>query len=285
VPGEVLDVLRAWRPTPLVRARRLERALDTPARIYAKDESRSPSGGSGPNTAVPQAFYNVREGTGRLVTGSHSGRWGSAVALACALFDLDCTVYLATSAAAGHRRRMIETWGARVEPSPDARAAAVADAAARSDTRHASQSVLLHQTVIGLEAREQLAAVGEGPPDVVIGSCAEAADLAGITLPFVPDADVRLMAVEPAGRPMLTSGRFDPSGRVAPAVAALVRAGRMEAVAYPETDVVDAVRRFARTQGPVAGQGTGYAVRATVDEALLAREEGVARVVLFAWSG
>jgi tryptophan synthase beta chain len=227
---------------------------------------------------------------------------------------------------------MIETWGGQVEPSPVDDAAhpgslgaaitdAVRDAATRDDTHYALGSVLnhvlLHQTVIGLEAKEQLAAAGEDLPDVVIGSCGGGSNLAGIALPFVPDPGVRLMAVEPSSCPTLTSGRFDYDfGDVAgmtpllamytlghdfvpptihagglryhgdaPIVSNLVRSGRMEAVAYPQGKVFEVALQFARTQGSIPAPETAHAIRAAVDEALLAKEEGVERVILFSYSG
>jgi len=334
IPGEVLDVLRTWRPTPLVRARRLEQALGTPARIYFKDESVSPAGSHKPNTAIAQAFYNKQEGISRLATETGAGQWGSALSLACALFGMECKVYMVRSSYQHkpYRRIMIETWGGAVEPSPiddpehpgslgSAISDAVRDAAGREDTHYSLGSVLnhvlLHQTVIGLEAKEQLALAGEERPDVVIGSCGGGSNLAGIALPFVADAGVRLMAVEPSSCPTLTSGRFDydfgdTAGMTpllamytlghdfvppaihagglryhgdAPIISNLVQAGRMEAVAYPQGKVFDAALQFARTQGTIPAPETSHAIRAAIDEALLAKEEGVERVILFSYSG
>ncbi|MGH9153680.1 MAG: TrpB-like pyridoxal phosphate-dependent enzyme [Acidimicrobiales bacterium] len=334
VPGEVLDVLRLWRPTPLVRATRLEGALGTPARIYFKDESVSPAGSHKPNTAVPQAFYNKAEGTTRLATETGAGQWGSALAFAGALFGLETMVYMVRASydQKPYRRVMIETWGGRVVPSPvadpdhpgslgSAISDAVADAASRPDTHYALGSVLnhvlLHQTVIGLEAREQLALAGEERPDVVIGSCGGGSNLGGLSLPFVADEGVRLVAVEPSSCPTLTTGRFDydygdtagttpllsmytlghdfvpPSIHAgglryhgdAPIISNLVRSGRMEAVAYPQAKVFEAAVQFARTQGTIASPETSHAIRAVVDEALAAKEEGVERVILFGYSG
>jgi tryptophan synthase beta chain len=334
VPGEVLDVLRSWRPTPLVRARRLEQALGTPARIYFKDESVSPAGSHKPNTAIAQAFYNKQEGVTRLATETGAGQWGSALSLACALFGMECKVYMVRSSyqQKPYRRVMIETWGGSVVPSPiddddhpgslgTAISDAVRDAATRDDSHYALGSVLnhvlLHQTVIGLEAKEQLAEAGEGLPDVVIGSCGGGSNLGGIALPFVPDAGVRLVAVEPSSCPTLTSGRFeydfgDTAGMTpllamytlghdfvppaihagglryhgdAPIISNLVQAGRMEAVAYPQGKVFEAAVQFARTQGTIPAPETAHAIRAAVDEALLAKEEGVERVILFSYSG
>ena len=334
VPGEVLDVLRLWRPTPLVRAERLERALGTPARIYYKDESVSPAGSHKPNTAVPQAFYNKAEGIDRLATETGAGQWGSALSFASALFGLECMVYMvrASYEQKPYRRVMIETWGGQVVPSPVADphhpgslgaaiSDAVADAGPRADTHYALGSVLnhvlLHQTVIGLEAKEQLALAGEDGPDVVIGCCGGGSNLGGLTLPFVADEAVRLVAVEPSSCPTLTAGRFDydfgdtagttpllpmytlghdfvpPSIHAgglryhgdAPIISNLVRSGRMEAVAYPQSKVFEAAVQFARTEGTISAPETSHAIRAVVDEALAAKEEGAERVILFGYSG
>ena len=334
VPGEVLDVLRLWRPTPLVRATRLEKALGTPARIYYKDESVSPAGSHKPNTAVPQAFYNKAEGTSRLATETGAGQWGSALSFASALFGLDCKVYMVRASydQKPYRRMMIETWGGEVVPSPVAEpdhpgslgsaiSDAVADAASRPDTHYALGSVLnhvlLHQTVIGLEAKEQMALAGEDLPDVVIGCCGGGSNLGGLALPFVADTGVRLVAVEPSSCPTLTTGRFDydfgdtaettpllpmytlghefippaiHAGGLryhgdAPIISNLVRSGRMEAVAYPQSKVFEAAVDFARTQGTIPAPETSHAIRAVVDEALAAKEEGAERVILFGYSG
>jgi len=214
IPGEVLDVLRLWRPTPLVRARRFEEALGTPARIYLKDESVSPAGSHKPNTAVPQAFYNKAEGVKRLTTETGAGQWGSALAFASPLFGLECMVYMvrASHEQKPYRRVMMQTWGADVVPSPvdepghpgslgKAISDAVRDAGSREDTHYSLGSVLnhvlLHQTVIGQEAKRQLDLAGERLPDVVIGCCGGGSNFGGIALPFVPDKDVRLLAAEP----------------------------------------------------------------------------------------
>src|SRR5579862_8366105 len=334
IPGEVLDVLRAWRPTPLVRARRLEEALQTPARIYYKDESVSPAGSHKPNTAVPQAFYNKAAGITRLTTETGAGQWGSALAFATARFGLECKVYMvrASFEQKPYRRVMMEVWGADVEPSPvddpehpgslgSAISDAVRDAVGRGDSHYSLGSVLnhvlLHQTVIGLEAKEQLALAGEERPDIIIGSCGGGSNLAGISLPFVPDDGVGLLAVEPSSCPTLTAGRFDydfgdTAGMTpllamytlghdfipppihagglryhgdAPIISNLVKNGRMRAVAYPQGKVFEAAVQFARTQGTIPAPETGHAIRATIDEALRCKEEGADRVILFGYSG
>jgi tryptophan synthase beta chain len=334
VPGEVLDILRLWRPTPLVRATRLERALGTPARIYYKDESVSPAGSHKPNTAVPQAFYNKAEGVHRLTTETGAGQWGSALSFAGALFDLEVMVYMVRASynQKPYRRVMIETWGGQVVPSPvddpthpgslgTAISDAVRDAATRDDSHYSLGSVLnhvlLHQTVIGQEAKEQLDLAGERLPDVVIGCCGGGSNFGGLSLPFVLDDGVRLVAVEPSSCPTLTGGRFeydfgDTAGMTpllpmytlghefipppihagglryhgdAPIICNLVKAGRVEAVAYPQGKVFEAAMQFARTQGTIPAPETSHAIRAVVDEALAAKEEGVERVILFGYSG
>jgi len=334
IPGEVLDILRLWRPTPLVRAERLERALGTPARIYFKDESVSPAGSHKPNTAVAQAYFNKVEGVARLTTETGAGQWGTALSFACRQYDLECKVYMvrASYQQKPYRRIMMETWGSEVVPSPVddpehpgslgmAISDAVRDAASRKDTHYALGSVLnhvlLHQTIIGIEAQEQLALVGERRPDVVIGSCGGGSNLGGIALPYVSDPDVRLVAVEPASCPTLTEGRFeydygDTAGMTplipmytlghdfvppaihagglryhgdSPIVSALVKRGRMEAVAYPQGKTFEAAVQFANTEGKLPAPETGHAIRAVIDEALAAKELGEERVILFNYSG
>jgi tryptophan synthase beta chain len=334
IPGEVLDILRVWRPTPLVRAERLEAALGTPARIYYKDESLSPAGSHKPNTAVAQAFYNKVEGVQRLTTETGAGQWGSALAYACAQFGLECKVYMVRASydQKPYRKIMMETWGSEVVPSPVdqpehpgslglAISDAVRDAAGRHDTHYALGSVLnhvlLHQTVIGLEAKEQLALAGDTRPDVVIGCCGGGSNLSGIALPFVPDDGVRLVAAEPSSCPTLTEGAFDydfgdTAGMTpllamytlghdfvpapihagglryhgdAPIVSNLVRSGRMEAVAYPQGKTFEASIQFANAEGRLPAPETGHAIRAVIDEALAAKETGEERVVLFNFSG
>ena len=334
IPGEVLDVLRLWRPTPLVRATRLEKALGTPARIYYKDESVSPAGSHKPNTAVPQAFYNKAEGVARLTTETGAGQWGSALSFACAFYGLECKVYMvrASYEQKPYRRVLMETWGGSVVPSPvdepghpgslgAAISDAVRDAVGRPDSHYSlgagRNHVLLHQTVIGQEAKAQLAMAGEERPDVVIGCCGGGSNLGGITLPFVTDPRVRLLAVEPASCPPLTAGRYeydfgDSAGYApmllmytlghdfvppsihagglryhgdSPIISALVRSGRMQAVAYPQSKTFEAAITWARTQGTVPAPETGHAIRAVIDEALAAKEEGAERVILFNYSG
>ncbi|MFC5948490.1 TrpB-like pyridoxal phosphate-dependent enzyme [Pseudonocardia lutea] len=334
VPGEVLDILRLWRPTPLVRAERLERVLGTPARIYFKDESGSPSGSHKTNTAVPQAFYNAKEGITRLTTETGAGQWGTALSYAAAQYGLELQVYMvrASYEQKPYRRIAMETWGGSVVPSPvdepghpgslgAAISDAVRDCVGREDTHYALGSVLnhvlLHQTVIGLEAKEQLELAGERLPDVVLASCGGGSNLGGITFPFVPDEGVRLLAVEPLSCPTLTRGRFEYDfGDVAgltplmpmytlghdfvppsihagglryhgdsPLVSALVKAGRMEAVAYPQGKVFEAAVQFATVEGKIPAPECAHAIRAAIDEALAAKETGEEKVILFNYSG
>ena len=334
IPGEVLDILRLWRPTPLVRAERLEAALATPARIYYKDESISPAGSHKPNTAVAQAFYNKAEDAQRLTTETGAGQWGSALAYACAQFGLDCKVYMVRASydQKTYRKILMETWGSEVVPSPVDQADhpgslglaisdAVRDAVSRDDTHYSLGSVLnhvlLHQTVIGLEAKEQLSLAGDVRPDVVIGCCGGGSNLSGIALPFVPDEGVRLVAAEPSSCPTLTEGAFDydfgdTAGMTplmamytlghefvpppihagglryhgdAPIVSSLVRSGRMEAVAYPQGKTFEASIQFANAEGKLPAPETGHAIRAVIDEALAAKETGEERVILFNFSG
>ena len=334
IPGEVLDILRLWRPTPLVRAERLEAALGTPARIYYKDESISPAGSHKPNTAVAQAFYNKAEGVQRLTTETGAGQWGSALAYACAQFGIDSKVYMVRASydQKPYRKILMETWGSEVVPSPVdqpdhpgslglAISDAVRDAAGRDDSHYSLGSVLnhvlLHQTVIGLEAKEQLALAGDARPDVVIGCCGGGSNLSGIALPFVPDDQVRIVAAEPSSCPTLTEGAFDydfgdTAGMTpllamytlghdfvpppihagglryhgdAPIISSLVRSGRMEAIAYPQGKTFEAAMQFANAEGKIPAPETGHAIRAVVDEALAAKESGEERVILFNFSG
>lgn len=334
IPGEVLDILKLWRPTPLVRAERLEAALGTPARIYFKDESVSPAGSHKPNSAVPQAFYNKAEGITRLATETGAGQWGSSLAFATAQFGIECKVYMvrASYEQKPYRKVMMELWGADVVPSPiddpsspgslgAAISDAVRDTVSRDDTHYALGSVLnhvcLHQTIIGMEAKDQLAMAGETRPDVVLASCGGGSNFAGISFPFVEDADVRLVAVEPSSCPTLTEGRFEYDfGDVAgmtplmpmftlghdfmppsihagglryhgdsPIVSKLVKDGRVEAVAYPQGKVFEAAMQFARAEGKIPAPETAHAIRGAIDEALAAKETGEEKVILFNYSG
>jgi tryptophan synthase beta chain len=348
IPGEVMDIYRLWRATPLFRARRLEKALDTPAHIYYKYEGTSPAGSHKPNTAVPQAYYNKRAGIRRLATETGAGQWGSALSLACQLFGLECTVYMVRVSydQKPYRRMMMHTWGAEVFASPSehtnsgramlaatpdspgslgiAISEAVEDAATHSDTNYSLGSVLnhvlLHQTVIGQEAKLQMEQAGE-EPEVVIGCFGGGSNFGGLALPYVIDRlagkGPRIVAVEPSACPTLTQGRFEydygdtakltplvkmytlghefvPPGihagglryhGAAPLISHLAQMGHIEARAYSQLPVFEAAVQFARTEGILPAPESAHAIRAAVDEALLAREEGRARTILFCLSG
>jgi tryptophan synthase beta chain len=241
IPDEVRDVLRLWRPTPLYRARRLEKALATPARIYYKYEGVSPAGSHKPNTSVPQAYYNKKEGVARISTETGAGQWGSALAMACQMFGLQCKVYMVKVSyqQKPYRRVMMESWGAQVvaSPSPDTQAGkkilekdpdspgslgiaiseAVEDAATRDDTKYSLGSVLnhvlMHQTVIGLETKKQLEKA-DAEADVLVGCIGGGSNFAGFAFPFAADKlagkkrGLRLVAIEPAACPSLTKGKY-----------------------------------------------------------------------------
>ena len=348
IPGEVMDTYRLWRATPLYRARRLEKALDTPAHIYYKYEGTSPAGSHKPNTAVPQAYYNKRAGIRRLATETGAGQWGSALSLACQFFGLECTVYMVRVSydQKPYRRMMMHSWGAEVHasPSPHTRAGrgvlaqspdspgslgiaiseAVEDAATHTDTNYALGSVLnhvlLHQTVIGQEAKLQMAQAGE-EPEVVIGCFGGGSNFGGLVLPYVLDRlagkGPQIVAVEPAACPSLTRGKlaydygdtakltplikmytlghdFVPPGihagglryhGASPLLSHLLRLGYFEARAVNQIAVFEAAVQFARTEGILPAPESSHAIRAAVDEALAAREEGKPRVILFGLSG
>jgi tryptophan synthase beta chain len=348
IPGEVMDIYKLWRATPLFRARRLEKALDTPAHIYYKYEGTSPAGSHKPNTAVAQAYYNKRAGIRRLATETGAGQWGSALSLACKMFGLECTVYMVRISydQKPYRRMMMHAWGGEVYPSPSdhtnsgravlaespdspgslgiAISEAVEDAATHSDTNYALGSVLnhvmLHQTVIGQEAKLQMEMAGEDP-DIVIGCFGGGSNFGGLALPYVLDRlsgkGPRILAVEPAACPSLTKGSFEydfgdtakltplikmytlghdfvPPGihagglryhGASPLLSHLVQMGHIEAKAYPQTPVFDAALQFAGTEGILPAPESSHAIRAAVDEALMAREEGKSKVILFCLSG
>ena len=240
IPGEVLDVYRLWRPSPLYRARRLEKLLDTPARIYYKYEGVSPAGSHKPNTAVPQAFYNAAEGVKRLATETGAGQWGSALAFSCAQFGLDCEVWQVRASydQKPYRKTMMEIWGATVHPSPSdvteagrgvlaadpdspgslgiAISEAVERAAGDPDTKYSLGSVLnhvlMHQTIIGEEALLQFAKIGE-TPDVLVGCTGGGSNFGGLSFPFLREKlagnmDPTIRCVEPAACPSLTRGEY-----------------------------------------------------------------------------
>jgi tryptophan synthase beta chain len=345
IPEEVREIYALWRPTPLFRARRLEKALGTSAHVYYKYEGGSPAGSHKPNTAVPQAFYNRQEGVRRLTTETGAGQWGSSLAFACRQMDLECTVYMVrvSYGQKPYRRIMMETYGAAVHPSPTeltqagrnileddpdspgslgiAISEAVEDAATHSDAKYSLGSVLnhvlLHQTIIGQEAIQQMELAGEYP-DAVVGCVGGGSNFGGIAFPFIREnlrggRDTKILAVEPASCPTLTKGRyvydfgdtagttpmmkmytlghtFVPSGIHAgglryhgdsPIVSALVHEGLVEARAYAQNPTFEAGVLFARTEGIIPAPEVTHAIKATVDLALEAREAGEERVILF----
>ncbi len=348
IPDEVRDIYRLWRPSPLYRARRLEKALDTPAKIYYKYEGVSPAGSHKPNTAIAQAYYNKMEGVTRITTETGAGQWGSALSLACNFFGIECKVYMVKISfqQKPYRRAMIMTWGANVIPSPSnetnagrailaedpdspgslgiAISEAVEEAASREDTKYSLGSVLnhvlLHQTVVGLEAKKQMEIAGDYP-DVVIGCVGGGSNFAGMAFPFYQDKfngkNLRAVAVEPASCPTLTRGpyaydfgdnaemtplmamhtlghKFVPppihSGGLryhgmAPILSHLVREKLMEAVSYKQLEVFEAARLFARTEGILPAPESSHAILATIVEAEKAKEEGKAKTLLFNLSG
>jgi len=348
IPDEVREIYRLWRPSPLFRAHRLEKALGTPAKIYYKYEGGSPAGSHKPNSAVPQAYYNKIFGTKRIATETGAGQWGSSIALACQMFGLECTVYMVkvSFSQKPYRKSMMHLWGAEVIASPSDRtnagrsilakypesngslgiaiSEAVEDAATREDTRYALGSVLnhvcLHQTVIGLEAKEQLAIAGDYP-DVVIGCHGGGSNFAGIAFPFAADKaagkNVRILAMEPTSCPTLTKGvygfdygdtakmapiakmytlghDFMPPGihagglryhGASPLVSQLVHAGVAEAKAVPQIACFEAAVLFSRCEGIIPAPESSHAIRGAIDEALQAKEEGKERVILFNLSG
>jgi tryptophan synthase beta chain len=348
IPEPVREIYKLWRPTPLYRALRLEQALGTPAKIYFKYEGVSPAGSHKPNTAVPQAYYNKLGGTKRIASETGAGQWGSSIALACQMFGLECTIYMVRISydQKPYRKMMMQLWGAEVIPSPSPRTSAgrgilaadpdsngslgmaiseaVEDAATHDDTRYALGSVLnhvcLHQTVIGQEAKKQLALVGDYP-DVVIGCHGGGSNFAGIAFPFLADKaagkKVRVMAVEPSSCPTLTKGvyafdfgdtakmapvakmytlghDFMPPGihagglryhGASPLVSQLVHHGLVEARAVGQLSCFEAAVLLARTQGIIPAPESSHAIKGAIDEALEAKKEGKPRTILFNLSG
>jgi len=349
IPEAVRDAYRLYRPSPLYRAHRLERALDTPAHIYYKYEGVSPAGSHKPNTAIPQAWYNKEQGVRRLATETGAGQWGSALAFAGALFGLEVKVYMVRASydQKPYRRILMETYGAEVVPSPSPTTAygrrvleetpnspgslgiaiseAVEDAAGRDDTKYSLGSVLshvlLHQTIIGQEAIEQMGMAGESP-DVVIACAGGGSNFGGITFPFLgrnfrSGASHRIIAAEPEAAPSLTRGvyayDFGDTGRMtplvkmhtlgsdfvpepihagglryhgmAPLVSLLKEHGFIEARSVHQRASFEVGVLFARAEGILPAPEATHAIRVAVDEALAAREAGEARVILFNLSG
>jgi tryptophan synthase beta chain len=349
IPEPVREAYRLYRPSPLVRARRLEKVLDTPAHIYFKYEGVSPAGSHKPNTAIAQAFFNKDEGTARIATETGAGQWGSALAFAASLFGIESKVYMVRASydQKPYRRILMETYGAEVVPSPSdttnygrsvlaehpdspgslgiAISEAVEDAATRDDTKYSLGSVLnhvlLHQTVVGQEAIEQMAMAGE-EPDLIIACAGGGSNFAGLTFPFLGQTfrggrAYRVIAVEPEAAPSLTRGvyayDFGDTGKLtplvkmftlgsgfipepihagglryhgmAPLVSLLKDHGDIEARAVHQGAAFAAAVAFARAEGILPAPESAHAIRVAMDEALAARVAGQKRVILFNLSG
>ena len=349
IPTPVRDIYKMWRPTPLYRARALEKKLGTSARIFYKYEGVSPAGSHKPNTAVAQAFYNKEEGVTKLSTETGAGQWGSSLAFAGGLFGLEVKIYMVKVSynQKPYRRALMETYGATCVASPSTETAsgraileknpdspgslgiaiseAVEVAAQNADTKYALGSVLnhvlLHQTVIGIEAIEQMQQA-DAYPDVVIGCAGGGSNFAGLAFPFIgakirDKLKTRIVAVEPAACPSLTRGRyafdfgdtghltplvkmhtlgstFIPPGfhagglryhGMAPMVSHCKELGLIEARAYHQNPCFEAGVLFARTEGIVPAPESNHAVKAAIDEAVMAREEGTSPTILFNLSG
>ena len=348
---EVLEILYRWRPSPLHRATLLEKALGTPAKIYYKNESLSPAGSHKPNTAVPQAWYNKQFGIKKLTTETGAGQWGSALSFACALLGLECKVFMVRISfdQKPFRKIMMQTWGGNCIASPSTETQAGRDILAKypdtpgslgiaiseaieaavtdptGETRYSLGSVLnhvmLHQTIIGLEAQKQLKKIGEKKVDVVIGCAGGGSNFAGLAFPFVSDkingAQIDIIPVEPTSCPTMTRSPFaydhgDTAKMtpllpmyslghdfipppihagglryhgMAPLVSQAIVEGLLTPRAIPQVECYDAAVTFARTEGIIVAPETSHAVAAAIQEANKAKEEGKEKVILFNLSG
>jgi tryptophan synthase beta chain len=351
IPEEVLDILYRWRPSPLHRAKYLEQALGTPAKIYYKNEGISPPGSHKPNTAVAQAWYNKQAGIKKLTTETGAGQWGSALAFACSLIGLECKVFMVRISfdQKPFRKIMMQTWGAQCIASPsdqtqagkailgkdpdtpgslgiaisEAVEAAVTDKS--GETRYSLGSVLnhvlLHQTIIGQEAKKQLKKIGEKKVDVVIGCAGGGSNFAGLSFPFVCDkingAEIEIIPVEPASCPTMTrapyaydhgdTAKMTPllamhslghafipppihAGGLryhgmAPLVSQAIEEGLMAPRALHQLECYEAAVTFARTEGIIPAPETSHAIAAVIQEAKKAKEEGKEKVIIFNMSG
>ena len=348
IPAPVLDLYRLYRPTPLRRATRLEEYLKTPARIYYKDESVSPSGSHKLNTALAQAYYNHKEKIKVITTETGAGQWGSALSYACYNFKLKCRVYMVKVSyeQKPYRKVLMNIWRAEVFPSPSSRtragreilkkfphsagslgiaiSEAVEEAKKRKDTNYALGSVLnhvlLHQTIIGLEAKEQLKRLGERP-DFIIGCVGGGSNYAGLAFPFVKDylkgEKIEFIAVEPRACPTLTRGKylydFGDAARMTPLILMYtlghnfipspIHAGGLryhgmapllsflkeqriiKAKAYYQNEVFQAAVLFAQLEGKIPAPETAHAIKAAIDKAKAARRQKKEAVILFNYSG
>jgi tryptophan synthase beta chain len=350
IPEPVREVYKLWRPSPMMRAVRLEKALDTPAHIYYKYEGVSPVGSHKPNTAVAQAFFNKESGTKALTTETGAGQWGSALAMACNFFGLDLEVYMVKVSyqQKPYRRIMMEQYGASVfasptdrtqfgrkvlEGSPDSpgslgmaiseavEAAATSGGAKKYSLGSVLNHVLMHQTVVGLEALQQMEMAGEYP-DIVIGCAGGGSNLAGFSFPFIQKnlkegAKAKIIAVEPASCPSMTKGAyafdygdtaamapivkmytlghtFVPPGihagglryhGMAPSISALVHHGDIEARAVHQLETFEAALQFSRAEGIIPAPESAHAIRVAIDEAKKCKLDGVKKVIAFNLSG
>jgi tryptophan synthase beta chain len=351
IPEEVREAYCTYRPTPIYRAIKLEKALDTPAKIYYKYEGVSPPGSHKPNTAIAQAYYNMREGTERLATETGAGQWGSALAYGCMMFGLKCTVYMVKASyyQKPYRKTLMQLWGADVFPSPSSKtnfgrsilekdpdnpgslgiaiSEAVEDALTHEGTKYSLGSVLnhvlLHQTVIGLEAKEQLKLIDEYP-DVIVGCIGGGSSFSGLFWPFYYDKtkgtaprNTEFIAVEPTACPSVTRGlyiydhgdcaRITPLLKMytlghdyipppihagglryhgmAPTLCLLAREGIVKAIAYNQVEVFEAATLFTRVEGMVPAPEPAHAIKAVIDEALKCRKTGERKTILFLLCG
>ena len=348
IPEPVLDKLCLWRPSPLYRARKFEKLLDAPVKIYYKNEGVSPPGSHKPNTAVAQAYYNKAFGIKRLSTETGAGQWGSALSMACQMFGLECRVFMVKISyeQKPYRRLMMMTWGADCIPSPSnitqagrkileehpdspgslgmAISEAIEDAVGDEEARYSLGSVLnhvlLHQTIIGLEAQKQLEKIGDYP-DVVMGCAGGGSNFAGLCLPFARDKihgkEVTIVAAEPTSCPTMTRGPFaydfgdtamttpllpmhtlghgfvpapiHAGGLryhgMAPILSHLLKEKIIEARALDQIETFTAGINWARTEGFIPAPETNHAIAAVVQEAQKAKEEGKEKTILFNWSG
>ena len=351
IPEEILDILYRWRPAPLKRAVYLERHLQTPARIYYKDESYSPPGSHKPNTAVAQAWYNKEFGIKKLTTETGAGQWGSALAFGCKLLGLECKVFMVRISfdQKPFRKIMMQVWGANCVASPssetnagrkileempdtpgslgiaisEAIEEAVTDSSGK--TRYSLGSVLnhvlLHQTIVGLEAKKQLESAGEKLPDVIIGCAGGGSNFAGLSFPFVADkingADIEIIPTEPTACPTMTRAPFaydfgdtacttpllamytlghafipppiHAGGLryhgMAPLVCQCIVEGLMTPKSFNQIKCYESALLWAQTEGAICAPETSHAIAAVIDEAIKVKEEGKEKVILFNYSG
>ena len=349
IPDEIRKFYRMFRPSPLVRAYFLEKALGTPAKIYYKFEGSNTSGSHKLNSAVAQAYYAKAQGLKGVTTETGAGQWGTALSMACAFFGLDCRVYMVKCSyeQKPFRREVMRTYGASVTPSPsmetnvgrainaahpgttgslgcaisEAVEAAVSNEGYRYVLGSVLSQVLLHQSIIGLEAEAAFKKIGV-TPDVIIGCAGGGSNLGGLISPFMGqklrgERDYRIIAVEPASCPSLTRGRyaydFCDTGRVCPlqkmytlghdfipsanhagglryhgmsaSLSELYAQGLMEARAVEQTSVFAAAQQFARTEGILPAPESSHAIRAAIDEALRCKAEGKEETILFGLTG